>query len=35
MTDNVDAYIKAWIEIIDYKKTNKIYLEKTIKVEVR
>jgi hypothetical protein len=28
-------YIKAFIELKDYKKINKVYLEKTIKVEIR
>lgn len=35
LTQDVDAYIKASLEISNYKKTSKIYLEKTIKVEVR
>ncbi len=32
---DVDVYIKAFIELKDYKSTKKVYLEKIIKVEIR
>lgn len=35
LTSDIDAYVKASVEISNYKKTEKIYLEKTIKIEVR
>ncbi len=32
---DIDAYIKVFIELKDYKGTKKVYLEKIIKVEIR
>nr|MDD3720153.1 VCBS repeat-containing protein [Candidatus Gracilibacteria bacterium] len=34
-TKDVDAYIRAYINIVDYNKQSQIKLEKTIKIEVR